>query len=280
MQRNRDVAEIHPYTYTITRISDGLQYHGVRYRNIKTGISPINDLGKRYFTSGIFKKDFRSTPSNFSTKIRWTFSSIEDALLWESLVNRRLMHRKTWANAAIGKGCADVGKLKERREAACMKKYGVPHVMMVKEIRNNLEKSIVKLYGVKNVGSSPVIRKKVIETSLKKFGVECSFQSGEVKEKIKNSMLNRFGVDNPNKSPIVREKTKQTNLKNFGCEYGFQRTDVIQKIHDRRKEMYVKLAKMDGGEFSKYLSKISQHIAVQNQKKSQRNIGIKILETT
>ena len=43
--------------------------------------------------------------------------------------------------------------------------------------------------------------------------------------------------------------------------------------------MYIKFANMNEEEFIQYLSTLSQHKAVQNQKKSQRKIGMKLLET-
>ena len=262
------------------RKSDNLQYHGVRYGNVRAGVSPAGDFGVKYHSSGIFKKEYKANPENFIVKFRWTFPNVQSALLWESKVNGRLIHRPNWANIMASKGCADVGKLKERREAACMQRYGVSHNFMLQSVRDKKDATMISRYGVKNAGSSPIIRKKVVKTSLEKFGVECSFQSELVKEKSKKSLIERYGVDSPGKSPLIREKIRQTNLKNSGCEYSFQRVDVIQKIHDKRKEMYLKLAKMNTVEFYIYLSTIAQHKSVQSQKKSQREIGIKLLETT
>ena len=274
---NKDFTSVKPYTYTLTRKSDGLQYHGVRHGNVRLGLPPLLDLGNKYFSSGIFKSEFKSNPDNFFVKIRWSFPSIESAILHESIVNKKLIHRKNWANIAVGKGCSDVEKLKVRREAAMMKKYNVSHNFMIKSVRDKKDETMINRYGVKNAGSSQVIRKKVIQTSLEKFGVECSFQSESVKEKSKKSLMDRYGVDNPNKSPLIREKIKQTNLKNFGCEHGFQRAEVIQKIKNKRTDMYIKFAKMSEIEFNNYLTSISQNKSVQNQKKSQRLKGIKLL---
>lgn len=67
--KHRNFNKVYPYTYYIRRKSDGIQYHGIRIHNIKLGISPNNDLGIRYFSSGKFKKEFKLNPQNFEWKI-------------------------------------------------------------------------------------------------------------------------------------------------------------------------------------------------------------------
>lgn len=276
--RDRQFDSVFPYTYTLIRKSDGKQYHGVRWGNVRLGLSPKADFGLRYFSSGIFKREYKKNPENFTAKLRWTFPTIEQSILWESAVNARLMHRSNWENAAIGKCCADVGKLKFRRAAAFLTKYGVDHNFKVKSIRDKRDATIEQLYGVKNVGASPIIRRKVEETSIKKFGVTCSFQSEEVKEKIRAPLQKKFGVDNPRKSAEVQKKMNRNCQEKFGVEFGFQRPDVKEKIAERRLEMYIRLAKMSSEDFDKYLSTISPQLSVQNQKKSQRTKGLKILK--
>jgi len=58
----------------------------------------------------------------------------------------------------------------------------------------------------------------------------------------------------------------------------FQSKCVIDKIHQKRKDMYMRLAKMSSEEFDIYLKSISQHSAVQSQKITQRNKGIFMLK--
>ena len=73
---------------------------------------------------------------------------------------------------------------------------------------------------------------------------------------------------------------RQNSIRNFGCEHSFQREDVKKKIKHKRTEMYIKFGKMTDEEFTKYLDTISQEKSVQNQKKTQRMKGIKLLEET
>lgn len=276
--RTRQFELVFPYTYTLMRKSDGKQYHGVRWGNVRLGLSPILDFGHRYFSSGIFKTEYKRFPDNFAATLRWTFPTVESAILWESTVNSRLIHRANWENAAIGKGSSDIEKMRVRRESSCLNKYGVNHNFKVPSIRDKRNATIEKLYGVKNVGSSPIIRKKVEETSIEKFGVPCSFQSETIKRKIRSTLLKKFGVDNPLKSASVQQKMRKNCMRDFGVMFGFQRSDVKEKIAGRRIEMYIRLAKMTSIDFDTYLSTLSPKKCVQNQKKSQRLMGIKILE--
>lgn len=278
INRTKQFSQVYPYTYTIVRKSDGLQYHGVRWANIKMGLSPIEDFGKKYYSSGMFKKEYKKNPEKFEVVLRWTFDTKQDALLWESRVNKKLIHKSKWANIAVGKGSADSEKMNKRREETLLKRYGVNHNFLIDSVRIKRDNTIEKIYGVRNVGESPEIRQKVIDTTKKKFGVECSFQSEKVKKKIKTSMIKNYGVDNPRKSKVICEKMRQNSIKKFGCEHTFQRNDVKYKILKKREEMYIKLAKMTELEFLNYLKTISQEKSVQNQKITQRNKGTKILE--
>lgn len=276
--RAKNFSSVVPYTYTLTRLSDGLQYHGVRWGNVRKSRAPENDLGKLYFSSGMFKKEYKKDPSKFGVRLRWTFSSINDAVMWESRVNAKIIHRTSWANIAVGKSNSDPIKMNSCREKSLMAKYGVRHNFLIPEVTQRIKENLRVKYGCDNPGQSPIIRSRVIETNVLKYGVEYTFQSTDVRTKIKASLLQKFGVDNPRKSVVVQEQMKRKCLSEFGVEHTFQRADVIGKIHHARHEMYIKLAKMSDGEFSDYLAGISPKKCVQNQKRSQRKIGTEILK--
>jgi hypothetical protein len=61
IKRTKRFSEVLPYTYTITRKSDGLQYHGVRYGNVRLGLSALEDFGYKYFSSGVFKAAYKKS---------------------------------------------------------------------------------------------------------------------------------------------------------------------------------------------------------------------------
>lgn len=44
--------EVYPYGYFLMRKSDGMKYVGIRYKNVKLNLTPLQDFGKVYFTSG------------------------------------------------------------------------------------------------------------------------------------------------------------------------------------------------------------------------------------
>ena len=98
--RTQEFDKVKPYTYFIIRKSDNKKYHGVRYANIKLGLSPKEDFGKEYFgsSSGSFCKKFEKDISKFKYKIAWTFDSKTEATHHEAKVNRKILKRSDWVN--------------------------------------------------------------------------------------------------------------------------------------------------------------------------------------
>ena len=273
--KHKNFNQIYAYTYYIKRKSDGIQYHGVRYQNIKSLRSPIDDFGKYYFSSGKLKEEFKQNPSNFEWKLKWTFDSIQEALFYETIINERIYKRKNWVNS-YGK-YVPVKSASIGREKTLMNKYGVNHNSKIPETINKRKETWLKKYGVDNPTKSKYVMEKIKQTCLKKYGVEWSGQSFILKKKIKETWLKKYGVDNPNKSSIIRNKTKRTCLKKYGVKYIFQISKVIDKIHEKRKNMYIRLAKMSDVEFCLYLKSICQLKCIQNQKISQRKKGMNLL---
>lgn len=80
-----------PYTYLL-KCPNGLFYYGVKYANNKRDIANPETFWVDYFTSCDKIQELRKTfeDSEFSYQIRKTFSSSEDAIKWESKVNKRL----------------------------------------------------------------------------------------------------------------------------------------------------------------------------------------------
>lgn len=112
--RHKRLNEVFPYTYLVTRISDGMKYHGARYQNVKQEVTPQNDIGLRYFTSGKLKKECKDNPEDYTFEVRWTFDTVAEALTYEEEVNRRIYKRPDWANLTYGKNFGDhpeIGRL-------------------------------------------------------------------------------------------------------------------------------------------------------------------------
>ena len=92
-----------PYTYLIKHIPTSTFYYGVRWKNVKLGLSPEEDLWKTYFTtSKIVKRIIKVYGiETFEVQVRKTFTCVEDARRWESKVLTRMnvLHRPDiWLN--------------------------------------------------------------------------------------------------------------------------------------------------------------------------------------
>ena len=270
--RHRRFNEAFPYTYSVRRKSDGLMYHGVRVQNVRLGLSPLEDLGVVYFTSGKLKNDFKKTPSNYEWKIRWTFDATDEAVLYETKVNERLYKKPGWANS-YGK-YVPVEAAKMGRKKHYLLVFGVDHNSKIPAVVEKRKETFRRKFGVDNPSQSEVVKEKKKKTFLKRYGVSSSFGVVNVKQ----CWMNKFGVDNPLKLPEIKEKVEATNLKRYGVKCTFQSKVVIDKIHQKRKDMYIRLAEMNESEFSHYLKSISQHPAVQSQKIAQRNKGVEIVK--
>lgn len=97
-----------PYTYLVTFVDPGTWevkvYYGVRYAH---NCDP-SDLFTTYFTSSIYVKDLilKHGLQCFSSQVRRTFSTREEALQWEQKVLRRMkvLRRDDFINKAVGMG--------------------------------------------------------------------------------------------------------------------------------------------------------------------------------
>ena len=74
-----------PYVYKITNITTGEFYIGSRYQNVKLRLSPEQDIGIIYFTSGKLREQFKQNPNNFIKEI--LFTDINDDIVYTSEQN-------------------------------------------------------------------------------------------------------------------------------------------------------------------------------------------------
>jgi hypothetical protein len=72
-----------------------------------------------------------------------------------------------------------------------------------------LEKTCLDRYGLKNSALDPTIKAKRLETLQKIYGVTNAFQSTEIKEKSKITRLEKYGVENLSQLPSRRNKLKE-----------------------------------------------------------------------
>lgn len=93
------------YTYLIKFKPTGQYYYGSRYKNVRLGISPKDDLMVTYTTSS---KDINGLIAEygieaFEWEVRRTFDTPEQAVAWETRVLRRcrVLEDKKWLNGNI-----------------------------------------------------------------------------------------------------------------------------------------------------------------------------------
>lgn len=106
--------EVYPYGYFLMRKSDGMKYVGIRYKNVKLNLTPLQDFGKVYFTSGKLKKDFKRNPNDYFYTIMHTFDSVEEAFEWEKEIVLQHYSKPDWANQGWGRNFGEnpeIGKL-------------------------------------------------------------------------------------------------------------------------------------------------------------------------
>lgn len=72
--KHKNFDSVYPYGYLLIRKSDNTKYVGIRYANVKKNLTPNQDFGKVYFTSGRLRKQFKKNPENFEFRIAYTFS--------------------------------------------------------------------------------------------------------------------------------------------------------------------------------------------------------------
>ena len=57
--RGKDFNSVKPYVYWIKNNITGIKYISVRWKNVRLKKTPVQDFGKKYFSSELLKKDFK-----------------------------------------------------------------------------------------------------------------------------------------------------------------------------------------------------------------------------
>ena len=103
---------------------------------------------------------------------------------------------------------------------------------------NKIKNTSLKKYGVEHYFMSKDIIEKRKQTCLNKYGVEYTLQCKDIIQKRKKSCLEKYGFENPNQSKEVMDKRKKTNLEKYGVEHCLQSKDVIEKRKKTNIEKY------------------------------------------
>ena len=137
--KTREFSKIRPYVYIIKNKKTGLKYFGVRWVNIQKNRSPLNDLGKEYFSSNPkLKKAFIKNPKNFEYKPVYTFDTKEEAISYEINFNKKIIKNKKWLNTSAFPQIIHtqetknkISKTKKGKSPAWNK--GIPHTKLQKK---------------------------------------------------------------------------------------------------------------------------------------------------
>jgi len=120
----------------------------------------------------------------------------------------------------------------------CLKKYGVEHFFMSKDIIEKKKKTWLDNYGCENPNQCKEIVEKRKKTCLDKYGFENPNQCKEIMEKRKETCLEKYGVEHCLQSKSVIEKRKATFLEKYGVEHALQNADFINKMKQTCLEKY------------------------------------------
>ena len=141
---------------------------------------------------------------------------------------------KTFRRFLDNGGCYCLKCVKQNRydkiKNNCLKKYGVEHFFMRKDIIEKKKKTCLYNYGCENPNQCKEIMEKRKKTCLEKYGFENPNQSKEVMEKRKETCLEKYGVEHCLQSKSVIEKRKATCLEKYGVEHALQNVDIVNKM--------------------------------------------------
>lgn len=133
------------------------------------------------------------------------------------------------------------------RKQTNIEKYGVDNPFKSKEIQAKRDATCLKKYGVAKVSDSPEemakIKKKQIETCRSKYGVDFAQQHHTIKEKMKQSW-SKYEGSHPFSDPVCRNKRENALLEKFGVKHPILSPDIALKCRsgyvntmaNRRKE--------------------------------------------
>ena len=107
-----------------------------------------------------------------------------------------------------------------------------------KEIRNKIEFTNLKRYGVKTSTQNQDVLNKRKENNLKKYGVENPMSLKEVKEKQRLTILKLYGVENISQSEIFKKKKEESFLKNYGTTTYLVTDECRKKLENKILEKY------------------------------------------
>lgn len=149
-------------------------------------------------------EDYLLEKLNKDYKIKSKCLNCDDGICHKSFYN--------FINHPFCPKCTEQKRLKTMEENN-LKKYGVRHISMIKEVKEKIKKTNLEKYGVENPSQNKEIHMKKENTTMKNYGVKYSMQNKDIREKFKKNFFNKYGVENPSQVPEIAEKQNKQ-----GCQ--------------------------------------------------------------
>jgi len=198
---SKDFNSIKPYVYWIKNVETGMKYIGVRYGNIRLNLTPHQDLGKVYFSSGKLEKEFKKFPYKFKIKLISTFDTPQAATDYETILTKQIYKNKRYANAA-----------------------SYPAVIQTDEVVKKISKALT---GIKRSEATKMKLSLYMKSAIKS-GTRKVWNKGVKGGKL--SIEHRKKISEANKGHIVSEETRLKLAKsNKGQGLGLKRPAWIGK---------------------------------------------------
>ena len=227
--RTKEFNKVKPYCYILTRLSDGMKYHGLRWDNVRFNRTPNEDFGIYYFTSrASLKKEFKNNKDNFDFEITYTFSNKKEAQKYEVEFNKKILGKNNWLNQSAYPHLIQSDEGKERiRKSRLGTKLSKKTIAKIKRSGTGLKKKPRSEKQKKEM--SKIIKKGFIEgREAWNVGVPMKAES---KKKLSKSLKGRevwnkgktvfLGKDNPFYGKRHSDETrKKMSLKKRGIKRG------------------------------------------------------------
>lgn len=167
-----------------------------------------------------------------------------------NIEKQKLHHNRDWL---YGKYIEENLSMKEIAEIVgvdgttirlCLKKFGIKKENS--KVTESREKTMLKVYGVKNAASSKEIVNRANKTKLEKYGTIHPSKLDSVKNKMKQTSIDRYGVETYLNTEHARSSLRKKNIIN-NTEYDIfgKSADYWAKAYDVPKFFVIKLYNND-----------------------------------
>lgn len=125
----------------------------------------------------------------FPERIYWYYNNLKEHPVCiacgnpVAFINFRLGYREFCSTKCVNTS----GEVTKRKQATCLRNYGVTNPMQSKTVRERQEDTVLKKYGTTNVFKNDNIKGKIKERNRERLGVDYPMQNVEVRQKMLES---------------------------------------------------------------------------------------------